>query len=75
MLKIKHKKFFPEEETSMKQLQKGDLCKVIKSKYITPGTTVEIMDELGAGIYLCGTTSNENYIVVAKNLIPIEEVA
>lgn len=59
----------------MKQLKKGDFCKVIKSKYIASGTTIEIMDELGAGIYLCGTSSNENYIVVAKNLITIEEVA
>lgn len=58
----------------MKQLKKGDFCKVIKSRYITSGATVEIMDELGAGIYLCGTTNNQNYIVIAKNLIPIEEV-
>lgn len=54
-------------------MRKGDFARVLKSKYIPAGTFVEILRELQEGIYLCATPSNENYIVVAKNLIPITE--
>lgn len=52
---------------------KGDFARVIKSKYIPSGTFVEILRELQEGIFLCATSSNESYIVVAKNLMSITE--
>lgn len=54
-------------------MTKGDFARVLKSKYIPEGTFVEILGELQEGIYLCATPSNESYIVVAKNLMPITE--
>lgn len=55
-------------------VKKGDFCKVLKSKYIVAGSVVEILDEIVEGIFLCGTTNRENYIVVAENLQTIKEV-
>lgn len=55
------------------EMSKGDFARVIKSKYIPSGTFVEILGELQEGIFLCATPSNESYIVVAKNLMPITE--
>lgn len=47
--------------------KKGDFCRVIKSKYLAPGTIVEVLDELQEGTPLCGSPQG-NTIVVSKNL-------
>ncbi|WP_312730035.1 hypothetical protein [Enterococcus sp.] len=49
-------------------MKKGDFATVIKSKVLTAGTFVEILDELAKEVFLCGTNNGENHIVVAKNL-------
>lgn len=54
-------------------MTKGDFARILKSKYIPEGTFVEILEELQEGIFLCVTRSNDSYIVVSKNLVPITE--
>ncbi|MBO0481806.1 hypothetical protein [Candidatus Enterococcus courvalinii] len=55
-------------------MKKGDLCKVLKSKFIETGSVVEILAEIQKDIYLVGLSDySANYICVARNLEPMED--
>lgn len=63
-----------EKEALFEGFSKGDLVKVIKSKYIKAGSIVEILEEIQPGIYLVGMADySGTYVVVEKNLKVSEE--
>lgn len=56
----------------MKKIKKGSWVKITGGKMIKAGTYAKVIDELRKGIFLVCVGNYDNYVVVKKNLEPVE---